>query len=267
MDQNKEEQAKINLAAIKHRIIVMSGKGGVGKSTIAVNLAYGLSLAGKNVGILDADIHGPSVAKMTRSEETRASGTSEGMIQPVRLHDNLHALSIAHLSEDPDAALIWRGPMKMNALKEMIQNTAWGDLDYLIVDCPPGTGDEPLSVVQLLGEVDGAVIVSSAQDVAVLDVRKSLDFAGKLDIPILGLIENMSYTICPHCGEKVPLFSGEGISKALMDYGADLLAKIPFDPNIVSSCDTGRPFIYDFGRTTPAIAMQEFVDAIIAKLA
>lgn len=266
MEEKKEAQVQENLARIKHRIIVMSGKGGVGKSTIAVNLAYGLALEGKNVGLLDADIHGPSVAKMTGSEGARASGTPEGMIQPVRLHDNFHALSIAHLSENSDAALIWRGPMKMSALKEMIQNTAWGDLDYLIVDCPPGTGDEPLSVVQLLGSLDGAVIVSSAQDVAVLDVRKSLDFASKLNLPILGLIENMSYVLCPHCGKEVPLFSGEGVARALMDYDTQLLAKLPFDTNITASCDSGRPFIYDFGKTESAIALQDSVKAIIARL-
>jgi len=237
----------------------------VGKSTIAVNLAYGLALAGKKVGLLDADLHGPSVAKMTGSEGARASGNAEGKILPVRLHDNFLALSIAYLIENADSALIWRGPLKMSALKDMIQNTEWGELDYLIIDCPPGTGDEPLSVVQLLGRVDGAVVVSSAQDVALLDVRKNLDFAKKLGVPVLGLIENMSWIACPHCGEKVELFGGEGIAKALMDYDVDLLAKLPFDSNITSSCDGGRPFIYEFGKTPSAQILQDFVQGVITK--
>lgn len=265
METNKNAETEVDLSGIKHRIMVMSGKGGVGKSTIAVNLAYGLALAGKKVGLLDADLHGPSVAKMTGSEGARASGNAEGKILPVRLHDNFHALSIAYLIENADSALIWRGPLKMSALKDMIQKTEWGELDYLIIDCPPGTGDEPLSVVQLLGRVDGAVVVSSAQDVALLDVRKNLDFAKKLGVPVLGLIENMSWIACPHCGEKVELFGGEGIAKALMDYDVDLLAKLPFDSNITSSCDGGRPFIYEFGKTPSAQILQDFVQGVITK--
>ena len=265
METNKNAETEVDLSGIKHRIMVMSGKGGVGKSTIAVNLAYGLALAGKKVGLLDADLHGPSVAKMTGSEGARASGNAEGKILPVRLHDNFLALSIAYLIENADSALIWRGPLKMSALKDMIQNTEWGELDYLIIDCPPGTGDEPLSVVQLLGRVDGAVVVSSAQDVALLDVRKNLDFAKKLGVPVLGLIENMSWIGCPHCGEKVELFGGEGIAKALMDYDVDLLAKLPFDSNITSSCDGGRPFIYEFGKTPSAQILQDFVQGVITK--
>lgn len=253
-------------AKIKHKIMVFSGKGGVGKSTVAVNLAYGLALMGKKVGLLDADIHGPSVARMTGSDGARATASPDGNIIPVKLHDNFHALSIAFLIENADAALIWRGPMKMSALKDMIHNTEWGELDYLIVDCPPGTGDEPLSVAQLLGNVDGAVVVSSAQDIAILDVRKSLDFALQLNIPILGMIENMSFIACPHCGEKIDLYDGEGIPKALIDYNLDLLARMPFDRNITISCDKGRPFIYDFGKTESAIIFQDFVQKIVNKL-
>ncbi|HQH50765.1 MAG TPA: Mrp/NBP35 family ATP-binding protein [Candidatus Cloacimonadota bacterium] len=250
----------------KHSIMVFSGKGGVGKSTLAVNLAYGLAMQGKNVGLLDADLHGPSVARLTGTEGVRASASSEGFIEPVRLHDNFHILSIAHLLEDADSALIWRGPLKMNALKDMIQKTAWGSLDYLIVDCPPGTGDEPLSVVQLLEKIDGAIVVSSAQDLAVIDVRKSLDFAVKLDIPVLGIIENMSFIKCPHCGEKIDLFTGEGIPKMLVDYNLDLLAQLPFDRNIGLSSDQGRPFIYDFGKTESAQILLEFVTRVVSKL-
>lgn len=254
------------LAKIRHKIMVFSGKGGVGKSTIAVNLAYGLAIMGKKVGLLDADLHGPSLARMTGTDGARAEASPEGKIVPVKLHDNFHALSIAYLLDNPDAALIWRGPLKMGALKDMIQNTEWGELDYLIVDCPPGTGDEPLSVVQLLEKVDGSVVVSSAQDISVLDVRKSLDFAEKLNLPVLGIIENMSFIECPHCNQRIDLFEGEGIAKMLIDYNLDLLAKMPFDKNIAQSCDRGRPFIYDYGKTESAKTLQGFVDSIVKKL-
>lgn len=259
-------QTTEDLTNIKHRIMVFSGKGGVGKSTIAVNLAYGLAMMGRKVGLLDADLHGPSLARMTGTEGSRASATADKKIIPVRLHDNFHALSIAYLIEDPDAALIWRGPLKMGALKDMIQNTEWGELDYLIVDCPPGTGDEPLSVAQLLEKVDGAIVVSTAQDISVIDVRRSLDFAQKLGIPVLGIVENMSFIECPHCSQRIELFEGEGISKALIDYNLDLLAKMPFDRNIAISCDKGRPFIYDFGKTESALILQNFVQGIADKL-
>jgi ATP-binding protein involved in chromosome partitioning len=261
-----EETNKVANNNIKHRIMVLSGKGGVGKSTIAVNLAYGLAMQGKKVGLLDADLHGPSIARMTNSEGAKVQGDADGFMLPVRLHDNFHALSIAYLIEDTETALIWRGPIKMKALQDMIQKTAWGELDYLVVDCPPGTGDEPLSVVQLLGSVDGAIVVSSAQDIALLDVRKSIDFALKLDIPILGIVENMSFILCPHCGERIELFKGEGIDKAITDYNLDLLARMPFDPNIGISSDKGRPFIYDFGKEPSAQGLQQVVDSVIRKM-
>lgn len=263
---DKQSTAPMNLDTVKHRIMVFSGKGGVGKSTLAVNLAYGLALLGKQVGLLDADLHGPSVARLTGSEGARIQSDGQGSYLPVRLHDNFSSFSIAYLLEDPDAALIWRGPLKIKALQDMIQKTAWGELDYLIVDCPPGTGDEPLSVAQLLGRVDGALVVSSAQDLALLDVRKSLDFALKLDLPILGLVENMSWIECPHCGKTVDLFAGEGIARTLHDYGIDLLAKLPFDPRIAQSSDQGRPFIYDFGKTETARILQSLVQRIVDSL-
>jgi len=267
-DSNVVPQKKTSdiLNKIRYKIMVFSGKGGVGKSTIAVNLAYGLALMGKKVGLLDADLHGPSVARMTGSEGTKVHTNSDKQIIPVKLHDNFSALSIAYLIENVDSALIWRGPLKMNALKDMIQNTEWGELDYLIVDCPPGTGDEPLSVAQLLEKVDGAIIVSSAQDIALLDVRKSIDFAHQLNIPVLGIVENMSFIKCPHCGEQIELFEGDGIGKTLIDYNLDLLAKLPFDKNIAISCDKGRPFIYDYGKTASAEILEEFVKSIVNKI-
>jgi ATP-binding protein involved in chromosome partitioning len=264
--KKREKQAPDVLSKIKYKIMVFSGKGGVGKSTIAVNLAYGLAMLGRKVGLLDADLHGPSIARMTGSEGVRISINADKQVLPVKLHDNFSALSMAYLVENVDTALIWRGPLKMSALKDMIQNTAWGELDYLIVDCPPGTGDEPLSVAQLLEKVDGAIIISSAQDIALLDVRKSIDFAKQLNIPILGMVENMSFIECPHCGKQIELFEGEGIAKTLVDYNLDLLAKLPFDKNIAISFDKGRPFVYDFGKTASAEIMQNFVQTIINKL-
>jgi Mrp family chromosome partitioning ATPase len=266
MQPDINETQVLSVNKIKHKIMVFSGKGGVGKSTIAVNLAYGLAMMGKKVGLLDADLHGPSVARMTGTEGARVSTNADKNIVPVKLHDNFWTLSIAYMVENADAALIWRGPLKMSALKDMIQNTEWGDLDYLIVDCPPGTGDEPLSVAQLLEKVDGAVIVSSAQDIAMLDARKSIDFAHQLNIPVLGMVENMSFIECPHCGKRIDLFEGEGIPKALVDYNLDLLAQMPFDKNVAVSCDKGRPFIYDFGKTASAAILQEFVNRVVEKL-
>ena len=266
MQEKNDEQIQAQLARIKHRIVVMSGKGGVGKSTIAVNLAYGLALAGKKVGLLDADIHGPSVAKMTGTEGTRVSGTPEGMIQPVRLHDNFHALSIAYLIDSEDSALIWRGPMKMSALKEMIENTAWGDLDYLIVDCPPGTGDEPLSIVQTMGTMDGAVIVTTPQDLAILDVKKSVDFALQLKLPILGMVENMKYFRCPDCGKATQIFSGNGLEKLIFEHQLDLLAELEMDPNIGLSADQGKPYIYFYNKMPSAQNLMDMVLKVMEKV-
>ncbi len=264
----KKEAEKMlaeNLGRIKHKIVIISGKGGVGKSTIAVNLAYGLAVQGKKVGILDVDIHGPSIAMMLGIEGKRLN-VSNKRAAPIKVLDNLYALTIASLIPDSDDPVIWRGPMKMNVIKQFLQDIEWPILDYLIVDSPPGTGDEPLSVIQIIKNVDGSIIVSTAQEVAFLDARKTIKFSRKLSVPVLGIIENMSGFLCPHCGKKIELFHGRGADKAAADFGIDILGKIPFDTNIVKTSDTGRPYIYDFNQAEAAKEMKQIVDKIIQKV-
>jgi len=265
--EERKEMLTGNLSRIKNRIVVISGKGGVGKSTVSVNLAYGLVLSGKRVGILDVDIHGPSIAKMVGVEgQPLLADPVTHKPMPVRVHDNLHVMSIASIMEDQDAPLIWRGPMKMTAIKQFMEDIQWPELDYLIVDCPPGTGDEPLSVVQLLKKVTGSIIVSTPQDVAFLDARKTIRFSQSLNVPIIGLIENMKELICPHCGEAINLFEGEGAAKAIMDFEIELLGQIPIEIDIPKCTDKGRPFVYDIAKKPAGIAMQAIVERVITKV-
>jgi len=267
-EEIKKEAEKMlaeNLGRIKHKIVIVSGKGGVGKSTVAVNLAYGLALKSKKVGILDIDIHGPSIAKML-GIEGKGLDVSNKRAAPIKIYDNLYALTIASLIPDSDEPVIWRGPIKMNVIKQFLQDIEWPELDYLIVDSPPGTGDEPLSVIQILKDVDGSIIVSTPQDVAFLDARKTIKFSQKLSVPVLGLIENMSGFPCPHCGKKIELFQGKGAQKAAVDFGIDILGKIPFDTNIVKTSDIGKPFIYDYNQAEAVKEMKQIAEKIINKV-
>lgn len=267
MEDNKDLQTKTNLDRITHRIMVMSGKGGVGKSFIAVNLAYGLALQGKTVGLLDADIHGPSIAKLTGIEGVPLPEHQQsGKPMPIMVLNNIHVLSVASMLSSENSALIWRGPLKMALIKQFFSDFEWPPLDYLIVDCPPGTGDEPLSVIQTLGKVDGAVIVTTPQDLALIDVRKSVSFAEQLKVPILGIIENMKYFVCPHCGEQTAIFQGNKLEVLIFEKSIDLLAELELDPNIGIASDKGRPYIYDFGKTTNAEILKTAVDRILAKV-
>lgn len=259
--QEQDRRLKNNMARIKKKLIVMSGKGGVGKTTVAVNLAYILAIKGNEVGILDVDIHGPNIAKMLNIEHTRLSG-SETAIEPVRVLPNLKAVSLALVLDDPNRPVIWRGPLKMNVIKQFLSDVNWGELDYLIVDSPPGTGDEPLSVCQLIPDINGAVIVTTPQDVAILDSTKSVLFAKELNIPVAGMIENMSGFVCPHCGKETSLFKTGGGEKAAADLKVPFLGKIPIDPQIVESGDQGRPFIH-FNKDTK---ITRILDEIVSKM-
>ena len=238
----QEERLKSKLSHIKHRIMVMSGKGGVGKSTVSTNLAVALSRDGLDVGLLDADIHGPNIPKMLGIEFQHVENFGKGML-PVEVFPNLKVISMAFFIGDPDNPVVWRGPLKHNAISQFLSEVEWGDLDFLVVDLPPGTGDEPLSVAHLIKNVDGAVIVTTPQDVALLDSRKAVTFSRILSIPVIGIVENMSGLICPHCHKEISLFKKGGGEKAARDMRVPFLGSIPIDPEIVTDCDRGMPFV------------------------
>lgn len=250
------------ISRIKHKILIMSGKGGVGKSTVAVNLAVALSLAGKKVGLLDVDIHGPSIPTMLKltGEKIRSN---DDKILPVPIGD-LKVMSIGFVMQEKDDAIIWRGPMKMGVIKQFLTDVEWGDLDYLVVDLPPGTGDEPLSVAQLIENVDGVVIVTTPQEVSAADVRKSINFCHKLNLPITGIVENMSGFACPCCGNITEIFKS-GAGQALADkFNVPLLGKIPLDPAVCNAGDSGTPFIYHFAKTATAKVFEQITAPILA---
>lgn len=238
----QDKRLKENLSRIKNKIIVMSGKGGVGKTTVAVNLAYALSLSNRRVGILDIDIHGPNIAKMLGIEGSRAAGSVFG-IEPVDVLPNLKAVSLALLFDNQDQPVIWRGPLKMGVIKQFLSDVNWGSLDYLIVDSPPGTGDEPLSAIQLIHDINGAIIVTTPQDMAILDARKSIQFAKELSIPVIGIIENMSGFICPHCHNEVNIFKKGGGESSAREFKVPFLGRIAFEPEFVELADRGTPFV------------------------
>jgi len=259
------EQLKQNMSKIKHKILVLSNKGGVGKSSIAINLACSLSEKGFKVGMLDADLHGPSVAKMLGFEGKRLQGSSEGII-PMSVFPNLVAVSMASLIESSDAPLIWRGPLKGIALKQFLGEVQWDNLDFLIVDSPPGTGDEPLSICQLIPELEGGVIVTTPQKVALLDSRKCVNFLKKLNIPVLGIIENMSGLKCPYCGKNIDLFKSGGGKKAAEEFEIPFLGKIPIDLNMVNSTDDGEPYILQYKNSDTTQIFNKIVELILDKM-
>ncbi len=249
------------LCRIKHRIVVLSGKGGVGKSTVAVNLAVALSMDGWSVGLLDADIHGPSIPTMLGLERERPR-SADGEILPVEI-GALKVMSIGFFLPSQDNAVIWRGPMKMGALKQFLRDASWGDLDFLIIDSPPGTGDEPLSICQIIGDLDGAVVVTTPQHLAEVDVRKSISFCRSLNVPVLGVVENMSGFVCPRCGEVTQVLGSGAGRRIAEDMGVPFLGSIPMDPDIAEASDTGRPFIHAYAKSKTAQIMQEVIRPIV----
>lgn len=257
------EQATLQerLKRIRHRVIVLSGKGGVGKSTVAANLAVSLSLAGRRVGLLDVDIHGPSIPKLLKLDESGVHAENN-VIQPVE-KAGIKVMSIGFLLRGRDDAVIWRGPMKMNVIQQFLRDVDWGDLDYLVIDCPPGTGDEPLSVCQLAAPLTGAVVVTTPQDLATSDVRKSITFCRQLKLPVLGVVENMSGFACPKCGEVTNIFKSGGGERMAADMGVPFLGRVPIDPRVGEASDDGTPFVYHFAQTETAKAFEHITAPIL----
>jgi ATP-binding protein involved in chromosome partitioning len=253
--QEQDKRIVEKLALIKHKYLVMSGKGGVGKSTVAVNLAAALADRGYSVGLMDVDLHGPSTMKMLglEGESVKMSGQQ---LMPIPFGEHLKVLSMAALLEDRDTAVIWRGPLKIGAIKQFISDVLWGELDYLFIDSPPGTGDEPLTVAQVMQGAQG-IIVTTPQEISLLDIRKSITFCRQVNMPIMGILENMSGLICPHCGEKIDLFSSGGGERTAREMGVPFLGKIPIRPEIVTSTDQGQPYVLQDDR-----GKEDFSDVI-----
>ncbi|MCU0605980.1 MAG: Mrp/NBP35 family ATP-binding protein [Candidatus Edwardsbacteria bacterium] len=260
-DFKDRQKLQARLCCIQHTVVVLSGKGGVGKSTVAVNLAAALAAAGKRVGLLDIDIHGPSIPTMLGLEGRMVAGP-DGEMRPVEI-DGIKVVSIGFFLENQDNAVIWRGPMKTTVIKQFLQDVAWGELDYLIIDSPPGTGDEPLSVCQL-AQPDGAVIVTTPQKVATVDVRKSITFCRLIGVPVLGIVENMGGFACPKCGEVTPILGSGGGQAIARDMGIPFLGSIPIDPAVAETGDAGRAFMRHHQSTATAVIMRGIIDPLIA---
>lgn len=229
------------MARVKHKIIIASGKGGVGKSTVSVNLAKALKIRGYKVGLLDADITGPNIPKLLGIEDQKMKPGEEGLIPGDA--DGIKVASMALVLSSKESAVVWRGPKKMAAIRQFIQDVEWGDLDFLLVDLPPGTSDEPLSVVQLIPDLTGAVIVTTPQEVSLLDSRKAVNMVKGMKVPILGIVENMSGLCCPHCGETINIFSTGGGRRTAEEMDVPFLGAVPIDPEVSALGDRGVTFV------------------------
>jgi Mrp family chromosome partitioning ATPase len=252
-----------NMAKIKHKIVVISGKGGVGKTTVAVNLAMSLVSFGLRVGILDVDITGPNILKMLGIDphlKPRVDAEKK-RFYPVNGPLNLKTMSMAFLIESADSPVIWRGPMKMSAVRQFLGEAIWGELDYLICDLPPGTSDETLDILQLIPD-ENVIVVSTPQEVALMDARKTIRMAQIMERKVLGLIENMSGFNCPHCGEYIDLYPPGGVEKAAQDFDIQLLGKIPFEIEVSQQGDQGLPFILKYPESASTIAFKTTVKKI-----
>jgi ATP-binding protein involved in chromosome partitioning len=248
------------MGEIKHKFMVISGKGGVGKTSVTVNLAATLVGQGYKVGILDADIHGPNIPKMLGVDDRKPLAGEGNSILPIAVTDNLRVMSIAFFLNNTEDAVVWRGPMKHNMLKQFLGEVSWGELDYLIIDLPPGTGDEALSIAHLMKDVDAAVVVTTPQEVALLDSRKSISFCREIKIPIIGVVENMSGLICPHCKEEIDLFKTGGGEKIAAEMKIPFLGRIPLDPEMVICADEGSAFVNNHPDSIAAKAFFKIAD-------
>lgn len=251
-----------SLGRIKNKILVMSGKGGVGKSTISVNLAIGLAAKGYKVGLMDVDLHGPDICRML-GLNGRMDGphSKEGRMPPMRYNDNLHVISLESMLENRDDPIIWRGPLKNQAIRQFIADVDWGDLDYLVIDAPPGTGDEPLAVASNIKDAR-ALVVTTPQQVALADVRKSINFCKHVKMEIVGLVENMSGFICPHCNKTVEIFKTGGGEALASQFALNFLGRIPVDPRVVIAGDDGKPYLSSGAAGQATAAFQAVLDNV-----
>jgi ATP-binding protein involved in chromosome partitioning len=254
-------QISQQLGRIRHKLLVMSGKGGVGKSSVATYLSLGLAGLGHRVGLLDVDLHGPSIPRMLGISGMFQVDADKRMV-PHAYSKNLQVVSIECLLEDRDAAVIWRGPVKHGVIQQFIAEVSWGDLDYLVIDSPPGTGDEPLSVAQTIPDAQ-AIIVTTPQEVALADVRKSINFCRKVQMPILGLVENMNGFICPHCGREIPFLGKGGGAKTAAQMNVRLLGSLPFDPRVVQAADIGQSLLEHPDGSPFLAALEQIVNGVV----
>uniref|UniRef100_A0A6I8NMX3 Cytosolic Fe-S cluster assembly factor NUBP1 n=1 Tax=Ornithorhynchus anatinus TaxID=9258 RepID=A0A6I8NMX3_ORNAN len=273
------EQIKEKMKTVKHKILVLSGKGGVGKSTFSAHLAHGLAEdESKQVALLDIDICGPSIPKIMGLEGEQVHQSGSGW-SPVYVEENLGVMSLGFLLSSPDDAVIWRGPKKNGVnsasenkrdlkgmIKQFLRDVDWGEIDYLIVDTPPGTSDEHLSIVQYLSaaHIDGAVLITTPQEVSLQDVRKEINFCHKVKLPVIGVVENMSGFICPKCKKESQIFppTTGGAEVMCQDLNISLLGKIPLDPQIGKSCDEGQSFLAEVPESPAAISYRNIIQRI-----
>lgn len=257
----KKAKIRDTMALIKNKFLVLSGKGGVGKSTVAVHLAVALSHRGFKTGLLDIDLHGPSIPKMMGLSGQKVT-VEKGFLKPLAYNQKLVVISMASILDDRETAVIWRGPRKGAAIRQLLGEVLWGPLDFLVIDAPPGTGDESLSIAQLIPDVR-AIVVTTPQQVAIEDVRRSLQFLNKVSIVILGVIENMSGLICPHCAKEIDLFKQGGGEALAREWGVPFLGRIPLEPSLVSEADAGRPYFKGHEDSPLVRAFNRIVDEVI----
>jgi Mrp family chromosome partitioning ATPase len=238
----QQKRAVAAMKAVPHKILVMSGKGGVGKTTVAVNLAYAFAKMNRSVGILDADLHGPNVAIMTGTQGLPVHG-DDGVLVPIVATQRVRVLTMASFLPNIDCPVAWRGPRKASAIRQFIAEGDWHKTEVLVVDCPPGTGDEPMAVAELIPDADGAIVVTSPQGVSLLDSRKCINFVREMNHRLIGIVENFSGFACPQCGHEIDLFKRGGGKNAAIELGAPFLGSVPITPAVVEAGDSGRPIV------------------------
>jgi ATP-binding protein involved in chromosome partitioning len=258
--EEEERRLKASMERIKHKVVVLSGKGGVGKSTVTANLAIALASKGLvgRVGVLDADITGPTIPKMLGVRGRRLGGGPTGIF-PALAALAIRVVSMDFLLPSDETPVIWRGPLKSMAIRQFLAEVLWGDLEFLLVDLPPGTGDEALTIMQSIPSIGGVVIVTIPSEVSQIVVKKAVTFTGQLKAPILGIVENMSGFVCPKCGTEISIFRTGGGQKIAEDLGVPFLGKIPLDPRICEDSDVGTPFIIQHSDSPAAVAFAEIV--------